>query len=104
MRATALVLAVLTVPALGAAVVPGPQKAQKAQTLPNPVGLRSVLSAPSAALEFQSARSAATRGEWTADTYNTWRGDDDQPRVQFNLRTGAGDSRWGFGIRLAHDF
>lgn len=44
--------------------------------------------------------SPAYRGEWTADTYNTWRGDDDQPRVQFNLRTAAGDSRWGFGIRL----
>lgn len=42
----------------------------------------------------------AYRAEWTADTFHTWRGDDDQPRVQFNLRAGAGDSRWGFGIRL----
>ena len=27
-------------------------------------------------------------------------GDDGEPRVQFNLHTGAGDSRWGFGVRL----
>ena len=51
-------------------------------------------------LAFQSASSAAYRGEWTADTRNTWRGDDGEPRIQFNLRTGAGDSRWGFGVRL----
>jgi hypothetical protein len=44
--------------------------------------------------------SPAYRGEWTADTRSTWRGDDGEPRVQFNLRTGAGDSRWGFGVRL----
>jgi hypothetical protein len=56
--------------------------------------------APSAALVIQSGQSAASRGEWTADTYNTWRGDDGEPRIQFNLRTGAGDSRWGFGVRL----
>lgn len=42
----------------------------------------------------------AARGEWTADTRNTWRGDDGEPRIQFNLRTAAGDSRWGFGVRL----
>ena len=41
-----------------------------------------------------------TSGEWTADTRSTWRDDDGEPRVQFNLRTGAGDSRWGFGVRL----
>jgi hypothetical protein len=46
------------------------------------------------------AQSPAYRGEWTADTRSTWRGDDGEPRVQFNLRTSAGDSRWGFGVRL----
>ena len=40
------------------------------------------------------------RGEWSADTRNTWTDNDGQPRVQFNLRTSAGDSRWGFGVRL----
>ena len=54
-------------------------------------------STPSVALGSQSA---AARGEWTADTRSTWRDDDGEPRVQFNLRTGAGDSRWGFGVRL----
>lgn len=44
--------------------------------------------------------SPATKGEWTADTRSTWRDDDGEPRVQFNLRTSAGDSRWGFGARL----
>jgi len=44
--------------------------------------------------------SPATKGEWTADTRSTWRDDDGQPRVQFNLRTSDGDSRWGFGVRL----
>jgi hypothetical protein len=58
----------------------------------NPVGLRSVQSTPS----------ASYRGEWTADTRNTWRDADGEPRVQFNLRSTAGDSRWGFGIRI-HD-
>src|SRR5687768_11794235 len=43
---------------------------------------------------------AAYRGEWTADTRNTWTDNDGEPRVQFNLRTSAGDSRWGFGVRL----
>jgi len=100
MRKAILLSAVLlSVPGLGAAVLPGPQKAQNAQTL-NPVGLRSERSVLSAALVFQSAPSAASRGEWTADTRNTWRGDDGEPRVQFNLRTSAGDSRWGFGVRL----
>ena len=41
----------------------------------------------------------ALSGDWTADTRQSWTGDDGQPRVQFNLRTEAGDSRWGFGIR-----
>jgi hypothetical protein len=101
MRKTVLLaLTLLFVPGLGAAVLPGPQKIQKAQIISSPVGLRSERSAPSAALEFQSAPSPAYRGEWTADTYNTWRGDDGEPRVQFNLRTSSGDSRWGFGVRL----
>ena len=46
------------------------------------------------------AQGRPANGEWTADTRNTWRDDDGEPRVQFNLRTGAGDSRWGFGVRL----
>lgn len=62
--------------------------------------LRSSVSAPSAALGEQTAQSAAYRGEWTADTRNTWTGNDGEPRIQFNLRTAAGDSRWGFGVRL----
>lgn len=98
MRATVLAFTILFVPGLGAAVIPGPQKAQKAQFFSNPVGLRSVHSAPSAALGIQAV--PAYRGEWTADTRSTWRDDDGEPRVQFNLRTGAGDSRWGFGVRL----
>src|SRR5688572_19874157 len=61
--------------------------------LAGPVGLRSE------AVVFQTAP-AAVRGEWTADTRNTWRDNDGEPRVQFNLRTSAGDSRWGFGVRL----
>jgi len=56
-----------------------------------------VRSMSSAALG-QSAQSY--RGEWTADTRNTWRDNDGEPRAQFNLRTSAGDSRWGFGVRL----
>ena len=88
-----IVLAVLTVPAVSAAVLPVGVVAVNGGTV------RSVHSAPSVAL-VQSAQSAASRGEWTADTYNTWRGDDGEPRIQFNLRTGAGDSRWGFGVRL----
>ena len=43
---------------------------------------------------------ATYRGDWTADTRNTWRDDDGEPRVQINLRSSAGDSRWGFGVRL----
>ena len=99
-KAALFALACLSTPALRAAVLPGPQKAQITQVSSSPVGLRSLISAPSAALVSQSAQSAATRGEWTADTRNTWRDDDGEPRVQFNLRTGAGDSRWGFGVRL----
>ena len=76
---------------LAVAAIPG---------LLNPVGFRSVNSAPSVALGIQSAPSAAYRGEWTADTRNTWRDADGEPRVQFNLRTSAGDGRWGFGVRL----
>ena len=67
------------------------------------VGL--LAAAPSAAVlpwtgarTFQQAPKALS-GDWTADTRQSWTGDDGQPRVQFNLRTEAGDSRWGFGIR-----
>ena len=63
--------------------------------------------APSAAVvpwtgaaTFQQAPRALS-GDWTADTRQSWAGDDGQPRVQFNLRTEGGDSRWGFGIRAA---
>src|SRR5262245_59923641 len=76
---------------LAVAAIPG---------LLSPVGLRSVISVPSEALVSQSAPSAAYRGEWTADTRSTWRDADGEPRVQINMRTGAGDSRWGFGARL----
>ena len=48
------------------------------------------------------AQPATYRGDWTADSRNTWRDDDGEPRVQFNLRGNAGDSRWGFGVKL-HD-
>ena len=89
---------IFSAPGLGAAVIPRPSNARS--SLEAGGWSRSELSAPSAALGFQSAPSAAYRGEWTADTRNTWRGDDGEPRVQFNLRTGAGDSRWGFGVRL----
>ena len=98
-KAILLIVTLLFIPGLNASVIPGPQKVQKTQTLSDPVGSRSEPSALSVALEFQSAPSAS-RGEWTADTRNTWRDDDGEPRVQFNLRTGAGDSRWGFGVRL----
>ena len=46
------------------------------------------------------AQPASYRGDWSADSRNTWRDDDGEPRVQFNLRSNAGDSRWGFGVRL----
>ena len=29
---------------------------------------------------------------------NIWRGDDGEPRPQFNLRSSAGDGRWGCGV------
>jgi hypothetical protein len=49
----------------------------------------------------QSATAAAWQesGDWTADTRNGWRDDDRTPRVQLNLRTAAGNDRWGFGVR-----
>lgn len=37
------------------------------------------------------AQPAAYRGDWSADSRQTWRGDDGEPRVQFNLRRNAGD-------------
>jgi hypothetical protein len=98
-RLALLIVALISTP-LAAAVMPRPQTAQiNNKDSSNPVGPSPALSALSAALGFQSA-SSALRGEWTADTRNTWRDNDGEPRVQFNLRTGAGDSRWGFGVRL----
>lgn len=93
-KAAVLALTVLLAPTVGAAVLPVGVVALDGRHL------RSVVSVPSAALGNQSAPSAAYRGEWTADTRNTWRDNDNEPRVQFNLRTAAGDSRWGFGVRL----
>ena len=92
MRTVALLsLALLSLPATWAAVLPFDvgTRAGGARVLAQggPVGV-AAQAAP------------AARGEWTADTRNTWRGDDGEPRVQFNLRTAAGDSRWGFGVRL----
>src|SRR6187431_2832582 len=46
------------------------------------------------------AQPATYGGDWTADTRNTWRDDDGEPRVQLNLRSNAGDNRWGFGVKL----
>ena len=94
-RAAVLALIVLLAPAVGGAVLP--VRLRSELSVPS-VAL--VSGAPSVALAFQSAQSPASRGEWTADTRNTWQGDDGEPRVQFNLRTSAGDSRWGFGVRL----
>src|SRR5690349_8980286 len=108
-KAAVLTLIALMAPELGAAVIP---TRTLELGLTSPVGLRSEPSVTSAApfdarttlaqggLGIQSAASAAYRGEWTADTRNTWRDNDGEPRVQFNLRTVAGDSRWGFGVRL----
>src|SRR5689334_9239672 len=96
-KAAVFTLIALMAPELGAAVIP-PRTLEVGLT--SPVGLRSEPSAPSAALGIQSAASPAYQGEWTADTRNTWRDNDGEARVQFNLRTDAGDSRWGFGVRL----
>lgn len=84
--------------------------------LAGPVGLRFAPSAPSAALAQSVPPTSALRatvdtsaalvqsafyqGDWSADALNTWRSDDGEPRVQFNLRSDAGDSRWGFGVRI----
>ena len=47
------------------------------------------------------ARRPAATGESGRPTPATpGRDNDGEPRVQFNLRTAAGDSRWGFGVRL----
>lgn len=46
------------------------------------------------------AQPAVYRGDWSADTRNTWRDEDGEPRVQINLRSNAGDNRWGFGVKL----
>ena len=112
-KAAVLVLTVLSVPAVAAAVLPIDFDARaggvRVSAQGGPVGAVAgdgrpwspVFSRRSAAAASQSQpTSPASRGEWTADTYNTWRGDDGEPRVQFNLRTSAGDSRWGFGVRL----
>ena len=91
MGVVAALIAVIA-PALGAAVIP--PRMLEGTGLTGPVGLRSEPSVT------QSAQTTVTRGEWTADTRNTWRDNDNETRVQFNLRTSAGDSRWGFGARL----
>lgn len=52
------------------------------------------VSAPSAALEQPSSS-----GSWTADARSTWRDADNEPRVQFDLRTDDGDRHWGVGVR-----
>ena len=46
----------------------------------------------------QPAPGPSVSGDWTADARQTWTGDDGRPRVQFNLQSEAGDSRWGFGV------
>ena len=91
-KAAVLALFAVIAPELGAAVVP--PRTLDGFGLTGPVGLRSE---PAIS---QSAQATATRGEWTADTRNTWRDNDNEPRIQFNLRTSAGDSRWGFGVRM----
>ena len=53
-----------------------------------------------ASAAVRQAGPAVYRGDWSADSRNTWRDDDGEPRVQFNLRSNAGDNRWGFGVRL----
>ena len=90
-KAALLALALLSLPAVWAAVLPIDFDSRAG-------GVR--LSAQGGPVGVAAQTSPAYRGEWTADTRNTWRGDDGEPRVQFNLRTGAGDSRWGFGVRL----
>ena len=110
-RNAVLVLMLLSAPAVWAAVLPFDLATStgggRGLAQGKPVGITSSggadgwkASVPSAALAEQSSQPAAYRGEWTADTRNTWRGDDGEPRVQFNLRTDAGDHRWGFGVRL----
>lgn len=43
---------------------------------------------------------SGVQGEWTADARHTWRDRDGQPRIQVNLRSNAGDNRWGSGIPI----
>lgn len=53
-----------------------------------------------ASADRSAAQAASVSGDWTADTRSTWRDDDGEPRMQFNLRGDAGDNRWGFGVKL----
>ena len=82
----ALILAVLSLQAAGAAELPVGVAAPGVLAVSGSVG--------------QAAQSVGYAGDWSADSRQTWRGDDGEPRVQFNLRGRAGDSRWGFGVRL----
>jgi hypothetical protein len=92
MRKTALAaFIVLLAPVLSAAVLPFDSATRAG-------GSRRFVEGQPAQAGLQM--SAAYRGDWSADALNTWRGDDGEPRVQFNLRSSAGDSRWGFGVRV----
>jgi hypothetical protein len=42
---------------------------------------------------------AVVHGHWTADSRDTWREADGEPRLQINLRAESGESRWGAGVR-----
>lgn len=53
-----------------------------------------------AALTAIQVQTSSVRGDWTSDSRYTWRDDDGEPRIQFNLRSSLGDNRWGFGVRI----
>src|SRR5687768_11759642 len=91
-QAALLTLTLLSASAVWAAVLPFDLDARAG-------GVRLLAQGGPAGVAAQTSP-AAYRGEWTADTRNTWTDNDGEPRVQFNLRTSAGDSRWGFGVRL----
>ena len=91
-KAALLTLTLLSMPAVWAAVLPFDLAAHAG-------GVRGLAQGGPAGVAAQTSP-AAYRGEWTADTRNTWTDNDGEPRIQFNLRTAAGDSRWGFGVRL----
>jgi len=47
----------------------------------------------------------ALSGDWTADTRQSWTGDDGQPRVQFNFMSAEGDrARLRRGFRFIREF